>query len=451
MAARGGGHVVGGACLAPAVAELACAAAEPGAHVGIAKGEDGARLVDALGHDKLEVTVLVLRDAEVGHIAHRRVELGQIAAAGLAVEHRHDLHGRLFSLRDVGIAGAGVADDADVLVEVNGVHLAQLAAAGDRLEDGHSHRHLDVALDCTGNALLDQHRECGDQHRIQHTRLALRKAVIVAGHKGNLLVLDPLLKRDHIAGHIPDLLDGAAALNVKGIQNILCLGANGVFIGDIVGNGPHLLPVELLGVEPHTVVQVCLVNVQIHHAGVGAADLGQVRIAEAAAHLRSLAPVVDLGRDNGVAALDHTGDDGMALAGALQIRDHLANGTAGVQLAQPCRDVGVGVVGRFLLLDIDQHDRHIQIAHCRQHIIRGSVGQQLQDDQINISSAELIACCHRLLLGRNNAAVNDLNAVGQRLFEGGVLALKLRHQRGELRQISAQRNSKHANAGFGFN
>ena len=73
------------------------------------------------------------------------------------MEHRHDLHGRLFSLRDVGIAGAGVADDADILVEINRVHLAQLAAAGDRLEDGHSHRHLDVALDCTGNALLDQH------------------------------------------------------------------------------------------------------------------------------------------------------------------------------------------------------------------------------------------------------------------------------------------------------
>ena len=35
-------------------------------------------------------------------------------------------------------------------------------------------------------------------------------------------------------------------------------------------------------------------------------------------------------------------------------------------------------------------------------------------------------------------------------FEGGVLALKLGDQRGELRQVSAQRNGEHANAGFGF-
>ena len=179
--------------------------------------------------------------------------------------------------------------------------------------------------------------------------------------------------------------------------------------------------------------------------------MGEVCIAEAAAHLSGTAPIFNLSLHGGVTALDHTGDDGMALAGALQIRDHLTDGTAGVQLTQPCRDVGVGVVGRFLLLDIDQHDRHIQIAHCRQHIIRSSVGQQLQNNQINIGSAELIACCHRLLLGRDDTAVNDLNGVGQRLFEGGVLALKLRHQRGELRQISAQRNSKHANAGLGFN
>ena len=39
---------------------------------------------------------------------------------------------------------------------------------------------------------------------------------------------------------------------------------------------------------------------------------------------------------------------------------------------------------------------------------------------------------------------------GSVFFEGGVLALKLGDQRGELRQVSAQRNGEHANAGFGF-
>ena len=448
--ADGGGHVVGGAGLAPAVDELAGTAAEAGAHVRVTEGEDRAGLVDALGHDKLEVAVLVLRDGQIGHIAHRRVELGQVAAAGLAVEHGHNLHGRLSGRGDVGVAGAGVADDADVLIEVDGVHLAQLAAARNGLEDGHGHRDLDVALDGAGRALLDEHRERGDQHRVQLTGHALGEAVVVAGDEGDLLVPDPLLKCDNVAGHIPDLLHRAAALNIEGVQNVLRLGTDGVLVGDVVGDGPHLLPVKLLGVEPHTVVQVRLIDVQIHHTGVRAADLRKVRITEAAAHLRGLAPVVDFGLHGGVTALDNAGDDGVALTGALQISDHLADSAAGVQLTQPGGGVGVGVVGGLLLLHVDEDDGHVEVAHGGQHIVRGSVGQQLQNDKVNVGGAELIARGHGLLLGGDDAAVDDLDGVGQRLFEGGVLALKLGDQRGELRQVSAQRNGEHANAGFGF-
>ena len=79
-----------------------------------------------------------------------------------------------------------------------------------------------------------------------------------------------------------------------------------------------------------------------------------------------------------------------------------------------------------------------------------AAGQQLQNDKVNVGGAELIARGHGLLLGGDDAAVDDIDGVGQRLFEGGVLALKLGDQRGELRQVSAQRNGEHANAGFGF-
>ena len=343
-----------------------------------------------------------------------------------------------------------MADDADVLIEVDGVHLAQLAAARNGLEDGHGHGDLDVALDGAGRALLDEHRERRDQHRVQLTGHALGKAVVVAGDEGDLLVPDPLLKCDNVAGHIPDLLHRAAALNIEGVQNVLRLGADGILVGDVVGDGPHLLPVKLLGVEPHAVVQVRLIDVQIHHAGVRAADLRKVRITEAAAHLRGPAPVVDFGLHGGVTALDNAGDDGVALAGALQISDHLADSAAGVQLAQPGGGVGVGVVGGLLLLHVDEDDGHVEVAHGGQHIVRGSVGQQLQNDKVNVGGAELIARGHGLLLGGDDAAVDDIDGVGQRLFEGGVLALKLGDQRGELRQVSAQRNGEHANAGFGF-
>ena len=147
-----------------------------------------------------------------------------------------------------------MADDADILVEVDGVHLAQLAAARNGFQDGHCHRNLDIALNRAGSALLDEHRECRNQHRVQFAGHTLGKTVVVGSHKRNLFVLDPLLKGNNITGHIPDLFDRAAALNIKGIQNILCLGTNRFFIGDVIGNGPHFFPVKLLGVKPHAVV-----------------------------------------------------------------------------------------------------------------------------------------------------------------------------------------------------
>ena len=75
--------------------------------------------------------------------------------------------------------------------------------------------------------------------------------------------------------------------------------------------------------------------------------MGEVCIAEAAAHLSGTAPIFNLSLHGWVTALDHTGDNGMALAGALQIRDHLTDRTAGIQRAQPSGDVRVGVVRGF--------------------------------------------------------------------------------------------------------
>ena len=202
-----------------------------------------------------------------------------------------------------------MTDDADVSVEVDGVHFRELTHAGDGFEEAHGHGDLDVALYGAGGALPDEHGEGGNQHGIQFSGHALGKAVVMAGHEAQLLVLDPLLKGHHVAGHIPDLLDGSAgsrasvALDVEGVQNLLSLRTNYLLVGDIVGNGPHLLPVKLLGVEPHAVIQVGLVDVQIHHTGVGPTDLGQIGIPEAAAHLSGFAPVQKLGLRQRVAAL----------------------------------------------------------------------------------------------------------------------------------------------------
>ena len=90
-------EVVGRTALAPAVYEFSCAAGEAGSHVGIAEGKDRSFLVDAFCYDELEVSVTVLRNSKVGNRTGIRIELGQVSAAGLAVEDFHDLHGRFLA------------------------------------------------------------------------------------------------------------------------------------------------------------------------------------------------------------------------------------------------------------------------------------------------------------------------------------------------------------------
>ena len=343
-----------------------------------------------------------------------------------------------------------MTDDADVLIKINGIHLAQLPAAGNGLQDGHRHGDLDVTLDGTGYSLLDQHGEGRDQHGIQNAGLPLCKAVIVRGDEGDFLILYPLLKGNDVSGHVPHLLDGAAVLNVKGVQDVLRLCTDDFLICDAIRDGPHLLPVELLGIEPHAVVQVCLIDVQIHHAGVRTADLRQVRIAEAAAHLGRTAPVLKLCLHKGISSLYHACDHCVALTCALQIGHHLADCSARVQLAEPGRRVRVGIIGSLLFLYIYKNHRNIQVPDSRQHVVGCCIGQKLQNNKVHVCRAEFIPCCHRQLLRSDNAAVNHLNGVRQRLLERCILALELRNQRRELRQICSQGDGEHANAGLGF-
>ena len=90
-----GRHVVCGARLAPSVAELSCSACEACSHVGISERKDRSFFIDAFCDYELKVTVPVLRDAELCHRACFRIELRQISAACLAMEHVYDFHGRL--------------------------------------------------------------------------------------------------------------------------------------------------------------------------------------------------------------------------------------------------------------------------------------------------------------------------------------------------------------------
>ena len=68
-------HMVRRAGFAPLVAELSRSAGKACTHIRITKREDRAFLVNALGYDKLKVTVLILRDTEIRNGTKVRIEL----------------------------------------------------------------------------------------------------------------------------------------------------------------------------------------------------------------------------------------------------------------------------------------------------------------------------------------------------------------------------------------
>ena len=126
-------HMMGRSRFAPAVYKLTAGNRKLRAHIRITKGKDRSGLIFALRYDKLEIAVFVLRNRQIRNRSHRRIELCQIATAYFSVEHLYGLHRRLVRQGDVRIAGAGMTDDTDILVEINGIHLGELSHAGDRL------------------------------------------------------------------------------------------------------------------------------------------------------------------------------------------------------------------------------------------------------------------------------------------------------------------------------
>ena len=141
----------------------------------------------------------------------------------------------------------------------------------------------------------------------------------------------------------------------------------------------------------------------------------------------------------------------MTLAGAVKVGHDLAGGTAGVQVAQPRGNVGVGVIGLSLLLHVDHDDGHVQVTHDRQHVVARGIGEHLQDDQVDILGTELVARDLSLLLGGHHTAVDKLDGRGQRGLKVLVLLLKIGNELRELRKIGTQGNREDANLGLSVN
>ena len=95
----------------------------------------------------------------------------------------------------------------------------------------------------------------------------------------------------------------------------------------MICDGPHFLPVKLLGIQTHTVVKIGLINVEIHHARIRSADLCNIGITESSSYLRCTTPLINLLCHICIAAFYHACNNSMSLSGTLQICYHLTNCT----------------------------------------------------------------------------------------------------------------------------
>lgn len=138
----------------------------------------------------------------------------------------------------------------------------------------------------------------------------------------------------------------------------------------------------------------------------------------------------------------------MTLAVAVEIGRHLADCPAGIERAEPCGDVRMLIVQCLFLLHVDQNHWHIEILDGGKHIVGRRVRQQLQDDEIHIGRAELLARRLRLLLRRDESAVDELHRAGERLLERLILPPELRNELRELRQICPECNGENATFAF---
>ena len=243
-----------------------------------------------------------------------------------------------------------------------------------------------------------------------------------------MLVFYPLLESNYVFCHIPYFFDCAAALDLKGIKDILCFCTDCFLVCDIVSDCPHFLPVKLFGVEEHSVIEVCLINVKIHHTWIWSSDLSNVSLTESSSYLSSFAPVFDLSLNCRISAFYNTCDNGMSLAGSLKVSYCLAYSTACIAFTQPGGNVSVLIIQRFDLLNVYKHNRNIQITDRRKHVVGCCVCQHLKKYKVNICCTELISCHHCLLFCCHHSAVNDLYCIRNRFLECVVLCLKFRHQ-----------------------
>ena len=243
-----------------------------------------------------------------------------------------------------------------------------------------------------------------------------------------VLIFYPFFKCYNVFCHIPYFFDCAAIFDIECIKNILSFCADCFFICDIISDSPHFFPVKLFCVQEHSVVQVCLIDVKVHHTRIWSSDLSYVSITESSSDLSSFTPVFDLSLYSRISTFYDTCDNSMSLACSFKVSNSFTNSTAGISFTKPCSDICVIVIQCFQFLNVNQNNWHIQITDCRKHIVRCSISQHLKENDVYVSCTEFVSGFHRLLFCCYHSSVNDLYCIWKCLLECLILSFKLRYQ-----------------------
>ena len=83
-----------------------------------------------------------------------------------------------------------MSDNADIIIEVDGIHFGKLACSGDCLQNTHSHGNFHITFNSTCCTLFDQHGECRNQHTVKYDLLiSLRWVKELALHNPIIMVI----------------------------------------------------------------------------------------------------------------------------------------------------------------------------------------------------------------------------------------------------------------------
>ncbi len=337
-----------------------------------------------------------------------------------------------------------------VVVVVDGVVLGEAAAGPEQVEDLHRLRVLDLVLAGDRHAAGGEQRAAEDDRGDEVFVRMTGDRVEEVGERAEASALHQVVERQRGACGPRQFGVGAAVRDLEHLSELRHARGDRV-AGEVAAQrvefvGLHVLDVAAEGRELRGEVAL-----NVEHAVVGVAHHAEPVVRHAVGDAGGVDPVVHLAPALGVVlqrAADLVEGDAAALEDVGDL-GHRAGGAGGQPLAGHRGAVAHRVEGRVvdgpLGLEVQHDDRHARPPHDRQHRVRERVGGDVQEDQVDVGGAEVVAGVERSLGRVDEAEVHDLHArAAELLLDAAEVAAEAFFQPVELGPVGLQSDAKEA-------